>query len=159
MITETMWVTVAFVALISLLFKPVKNAFLNIVDNYIVDARSTLKEAEELKLAAKNKLLEAEEHLKNSKLVSESLLKRSEEEADAIVQDAKEFAKGEAEKQVKIIVSNFEARKDQMFAEIKEQAVDKAIINIAERFEENMTEDDESALFEFGITKFNKTIH
>lgn len=159
MITEAMWVTVAFVVLVSLLFKPVKNAFLGIVDRYIIDTRSTLKEAEDLKLDAKKKLAEAEGHLENSKRVSESLLKRSEEEANAIIQDAKTFAKSEAEKQVKVIISNFEARKEQMFAEIKEQAVDKAIINIAERFDESMTEEDENALFEFGITKFNKTIH
>lgn len=159
MITETMWVTAAFIVLVSLLFKPVKNAFLSIIDNYIIDTRSTLKEAEELKLDAKQKLLDAEKHLENSKCVSESLMKRAEEEANAIVQDAKEFAKSEAQKQVKIIISNFEARKEQMFAEIKEQAVDKAIINIAERFDESMTEEDETALFDFGITKFNKTIH
>lgn len=157
--TEGIWVTIAFFTLLFLVAKPIKRIFLSFLDKYISDTSATLKEAQELKREAEARLDSAKNQLEESRKLAASILKRSEEEAVSIVQDAQVFAKEEAKKQVSVIASNFEARKQKLFAEIKEQAVDKAMASVVERFGESADPDEEAALLEFGISEFKKTVH
>mgnify|MGYP000365367934 CR=1 FL=1 len=159
-ITEGFWVTVAFFVLIFAIFKPVKGAIFKGLDAYANDIKATLKEAQDLKDEASESLKAAKKELEDSKRLADEVVERSEEESKAIIKNAKKEAELEASKQVDLILSNFETRKKQMIADIKEQAAAKAIEQVAAKITEDLEESElEAALIDASLDSFKHTKH
>lgn len=134
--TEGIWVTIAFVVLVGLIFMPVKKAILAILDNYITDTRSNFKEAEKLCDDAKQNLATAQDTLSKLRADAELALKRCEDEVSSIIKDAEQSAKSEMEKQMAVAQNNFEARQSNLIAEIKERIVSEAVERVSVQFDD-----------------------
>ena len=157
---EGFWVTFAFFVLIAAIFKPVKNALFRALDSYAEDIKATLKEAQDLKREASANLESARRELENSKRLADEIIARSEEESLALVKNAKKDAQAEAKKQIDLIISNFETRKKQMIEDIKEQAVSKAIEQVAAKINADLEDTElESALIDASLNSFKHTKH
>ena len=116
--------------------------------------------AQDLKKEASASLDAARRELERSKLLADEIIVRSEEESLALVKNAKKNAEAEAKKQIDLILSNFETRKKQMVEDIKEQAVSKAIEQVAAKINADLEDTElESALIDASLNSFKHTKH
>ncbi len=157
--TEGLWVLISFLALIILIYRPVKNAVVSMLDKNTAHVTATLEEAVSLKKEAQQSLLEKQQAWNKATQQSQEIIEKAAEASKNLVDTSTRNIIRLCEKKIEIAMNSLKSTEEQMLEEIKNKAVQQAVELIRKEVFEEIDRDSQMAILNSSLEKIKKIVH
>lgn len=159
MFGESFWVAVAFVLLVALVFRPLKNAIFNMLDRNTLEATKMLEEATNVKEEARHRLEEMSKKLEAMKITANNIIEQAETEAKAMASMQKD-AQLICDKKIELTKAGIASKEDIILKEVTAHVVNKAVESLQENLLKELDREMQMNILENGLlNKVKKVIH
>ncbi|MBL6784797.1 MAG: hypothetical protein ISQ32_00660 [Rickettsiales bacterium] len=121
---ETFWVAAAFVIFVGLIYKIIKNAILNALDNKISAVKDSINEAEKIKLEAEKILQEVKEKEKAINLQADKIVDNAKTRIKVLEENSTNKIEKEIKRKSVSVKQNFEYDKNNFMKKLTKNIVD-----------------------------------
>ena len=156
---EGILVTLAFFLLIGLIYRPVKGAIINILDQNSNQVSKALDEAAAIRTEAQENLTKIKAKLKEAEVTAENIIKQAQQESLQLTEEAREKAQALYSKKIAMAEENFKNQEQNLISEIKEQAANQAIKMLKDGIAADLQNDNLDKALDQSIANIKKTVH
>jgi F0F1-type ATP synthase membrane subunit b/b' len=157
--TEEIYLLLAFITLIVLLYKPVKKAVLSALDKNQSQVIGILQQAIDLKEEAKQLLAQKSQEHEAAKVQTEQIMLQAITESQYMLEDAVKYMEELCAMKVAAAIGGLKVNEHQILEDIKEQAVAQAVESIRAEVFQNLDREEQMMLLQSSMDKIKKTIH
>lgn len=156
---ESVIVTVAFCIFIALVFKPVKNFILNMLDNYAHEAVKQLEEANKMFEEADKMHKDIKEQYKQAQADSKKIIAKAKQEAASIVKSAQKELEKVTDKKTQLTMSRIEQQEKKIIEDLKDEAITIAMGKVQEALINELDSDAQMTFINNGMKEVKKLVH
>jgi F-type H+-transporting ATPase subunit b len=150
---------IAFGIFVVLVYKPVKNLLISMVDEYTAQAIKKLEEAEAIFKEAKAMSLDVQKQYNQAKIDSVDIMKRAKLEAASLIEDARKEVETMTAKKTEMAMERISQQEKQMVEDLKKEAVTLAISTVEQGLLKELDKSAQNSLINYGIKEIKKLIH
>lgn len=159
MFNETFWVAVSFVALMIVIFKPVKKALLSALDGRSAQIQKELDDAMRLKEEAEDLLVSYKRKQKEVLEEASLIIEHAEKEVERITAEAHATLEAELNRREALALQKIASYEANVLKDIRNAAVDQAIHAIQKLAADHMGKEVAENLINGSITNISKSVH
>ncbi|MFI4983882.1 MAG: hypothetical protein ACHP6I_01645 [Rickettsiales bacterium] len=158
-LNESVVVAVAFLIFASLVFKPIKNYLLSMIDDYTAQAIRKLEEAENILKQAKSLSHKIDKEFKQAKLDSQTIVKKARIEAKSIIEAARKQVEDVLAKKTDLAMERISQQEKHMVEDLKKEAIAMAIATVEQGLFKELDKSAQNSLINHGIREVKKLVH
>ncbi len=148
MLSETMWITLAFIAFIALSYRPLKLILLSNLDNKIKKIEDELNVTITAKIEAQNMLEDLRKEYQEAKADSQKLRDKAKEESELIFEEVKKSLLGITEKGNNLINGYKDHQERMLIANFKHDVITTVLTLIENEITSKLSPEEQSKLLE-----------
>jgi F-type H+-transporting ATPase subunit b len=158
MLNETVVVALAFATFIPLVYKPAKNAILNMLDNYTADTIKNIEHAKHMYEQAKHMHDEITKKYNEAEQNAKAIISKANEEANLILAEAKREVEKITAKKTELALARINQQEKHIMEQLKDSIVEQALTNVNEMIAKELDSNAQLSLIDESIKKISKKL-
>ncbi len=158
MFNEHFIVAVTFIVFVALVFKPVKNAIIEALDQHTADAIKNLQISRQVFEEAQAMLAEIQKKYKAAEKNSRDIITKAKSEAEAIIREASLEFENISNKKTQVALSRIAQQEQRIMEQLKESIIQKAIDDVNHVLVKQLDKSAQMNLIDDSIEKIGKKV-